>query len=183
MSISFQTNIASMISENNLQTNENFQTQTIEQLTSGYRINNAGDDAAGLTVANEYAANIAELTQGVLNANNGVSTLQIMDGGLSNISTMLDRLDTLATESATSTFTGNRDTLNNEYQSLLSEIDRQAQNIQLNQGGVNNTNLSVFIGGATAGAGGAVNVNLSGQAADAASLGLGGPPSPVAATP
>ena len=68
-------------------------------------------------MANEYAANIAELTQGVLNANNGVSTLQIMDGGLSNISTMLDRLDTLATESATSTFTGNRDTLNNEYQS------------------------------------------------------------------
>ena len=103
MSISFQTNVASMVAQDNLLTNTNFQTNTIEQLTSGYRINNAGDDAAGLTVANQYRSNIAELTQGVLNANNGVSALQTMDGGLNNIETMLDRLKTLATESASST--------------------------------------------------------------------------------
>lgn len=174
MSMSIQTNVASMVAQDNLQTNTNFQTNTIEQLTSGYRINNAGDDAAGLTVANQYRSNIAELTQGVLNANNGVSALQIMDGGLSNISTMLDRLNTLATESASSTFTGDRNTLNTEYQSLTQEIDRQAQNIQLNQGGTNNTLLSVLIGGATqaAGTNAAVNVDLSGQAVDSASLGL-----------
>jgi flagellin len=172
--ISFQTNVASMVGQDNLETNTNFQTQTIEQLTSGYRINSAGDDAAGLTVANQYRSSIAELTQGVLNANDGASTLQIMDGGLSNISNMLDRLSTLATESATSTFTGNRDTLNNEYQSLLSEINRQAQNIQLNQGGTNNALLSVFIGGASqaASADAQVTVNLSGQAVDSSSLGL-----------
>lgn len=174
MSNSIQTNYASMVAQNNLSTNNNFMTNTIEQLTSGYRINNAGDDAAGLAVANEFAANIAELNQGVLNANNGAATLQIVDGGLSNISTMLDRLQTLATESASSTFTGDRDTLNTEYQSLTQEITRQANNIQLNSGGVNNANLSVFIGGATqaAGSNAAVSVDLAGQAVDAASLGL-----------
>src|ERR1700733_11318378 len=110
MSISFQTNVASMIAAGNLNSNNNFQTNPITQLTSGYRINNSGDDAAGLAVANGYAANISELTQGVLNGNQGVNTLQIIDGGLSNISTMLDRMETLATESASNTFTGNRAT-------------------------------------------------------------------------
>lgn len=174
MSISFQTNVASLVAQDNLQTNTTFQTNTIEQLTSGYRINNVGDDPAGLTVANEYRSNIAELTQGVLNANDGASTLQTMDGGLSNISTMLDRLNTLATESASSTFTGNRATLNTEYQSLTAEITRQAQNIQLNQGGTYNADLSVYIGGATQSnsANAMVSIDLSGQAVDSASLGL-----------
>jgi flagellin len=81
-----------MVGTDNLQTTNNFQTSTVEALTSGYRINNSGDDPAGLAVANQYRDNISELTQGVINANNGVSTLQIMDGGLNNISTMLDRL-------------------------------------------------------------------------------------------
>ena len=172
--ISLQTNVASMVAQDNLSTNSAFQTKTIERLTSGYRINNAGDDAAGLAVANKYRSNIAELTQGVLNANDGSSALQIVDGGLNNISTMLDRLNTLATQSASSTFTGDRGTLNNEYQSLTSEITRQATNIQLQQGGANNSVLSVLIGGATqaASSNAQVNVNLSGQAVDAASLGL-----------
>ena len=102
MSISFQTNYASLVAENNLNTNTNFQTQTIEQLTSGYRINKSGDDPAGLAVANQYQSSIAELTQGVLNGNQGVNALQIADGGLSNITTILNRLQTLATESASS---------------------------------------------------------------------------------
>ena len=174
MSISFQTNVASMVAQDNLLTNTNFQTNTIEQLTSGYRINNAGDDAAGLTVANQYRSNIAELTQGVLNANNGVSALQTMDGGLNNIETMLDRLKTLATESASSTFSGNRDTLNAEYQSLTAEIDREAQNVGLNQGGTYNRDLSVYIGGAPQAdsSDAMVSFDLSGQAVDSASLGL-----------
>jgi flagellin len=174
MSISIQTNVASLMAQDNLATNALFQSKTIERLTSGYRINQSGDDAAGLGVANRYRSNIAELTQGVLNANDGSATLQIVDGGLSNISTMLDRLKTLATESATSTFTGDRTTLNTEYKNLSTEIDRQAQNIQLNQGGTYNANLAVYIGGATqsSGSNAFVNVDLSGQAVDSASLGL-----------
>src|SRR5262249_22012460 len=125
MAFSIQTNVSSLVAQENLRVNQLFQQTTINRLTSGYRINNAGDDAAGLTVANSFRASIAELTQGVRNGNDGLSALQIVDGGLSNISTTLDRLRTLATQSASSTFTGNRATLNNEYQTLLSEITRQ----------------------------------------------------------
>src|SRR5277367_4814613 len=136
MSLSIQTNVASLIAQENLRTNTAFQNNTIEQLTSGYRINSSGDDAAGLAVANQYRSNTAQLTQGVLNANNGVSVFQTVDGGLSNISQILDRLNTLATESASGTFNGNRGTIDNEYQSLIGEINRQAANVGLNSGGV-----------------------------------------------
>ena len=116
-------------------------------MSSGYRINSSADDAAGLAVANKYRGDTAELTQGVLNANNGVATLQIVDGGLNNVSTILDRLRTLATESASSTFAGDRGTLNNEYQGLLSEINRQAANVNLNTGGSNSADLVTYVGG------------------------------------
>jgi len=146
--ISFQTNIDSLIAQQNLAVNSQFQSNTIQQLTSGYRINSSADDAAGLSVANGYRNQIAELNQGVLNANQGVSQLQIIDGGLSNISQMLDRLQTLATESASSTFTGSRATLDGEYQGLLTEIDRQASNIGLSAtNNSNQTALNVYIGG------------------------------------
>jgi flagellin len=176
MSISFQTNIASMIAAVNLNNNNNFQTNTIEQLTSGYRINNSGDDAAGLAVANGYAASVAELTQGVLNGNQGVNTLQIIDGGLSNISTMLNRMQTLATESATTTFTGNRATLNQEYQTLIGEINREANNVGLGTSNATNAAaISVFIGGGQSSTNGsAVNINLTNGFVNAAALGLTG---------
>jgi flagellin len=174
MSISFQTNIASMIAAVNLNSNNNFQTNTIQQLTSGYRINNSGDDAAGLAVANGYAASISELTQGVLNGNQGVNTLQIIDGGLSNISTMLNRMQTLATESATSTFTGDRATLNQEYQTLIGEVNREASNIGLSStNSTNAANLSVFIGGGqTAGSNSQVQVDLANGLVDSTALSL-----------
>lgn len=172
--ISVQTNVNSMLAQENLRINSNFQTRTIQRLTSGYRINSSGDDAAGLAVANQFRSQTAELAQGVRNANDGISQLQIIDGGLSNISTMLDRLNTLATQSASQTFTGDRSTLNNEYQSLLVEIDRQADNIGL---GANNTgnarNIGVYIGGGQdANTNSTVNVNLTASAVDSTSLGL-----------
>src|ERR1700719_1972039 len=105
MPFSIQTNVNSLIAQENLRVSSNFQNQTIQRLTSGYRINSSGDDAAGLAVANQYRADISELTQGVQNANNGLSQLQIVDGGLNNISQMLDRMKTLAAESASGTFT------------------------------------------------------------------------------
>src|SRR5580704_6457930 len=147
MSLSIQTNIASLTAQNNIRANSAFQANTITQLSSGYRINSSADDAAGLAVANKYRGDTAELTQGVLNANNGISALQIVDGGVSNISTIVNRLRTLATESASNTFTGNRATLNNEYQGLLSEINRQASNVNLNTGGSDNAKLTSYVGG------------------------------------
>src|SRR5436190_15290289 len=143
MSFSIQTNVNSLLAQHYIDSNSQFQSRTIQRLTSGYRINSSGDDAAGLAVANKYRGDVAELTQGVRNANDGISALQIIDGGLSNISTILDRLRTLATQSASTTFTGDRSTLNNEYQSLLGEIDRQAANVKLNANGAYNTQINV----------------------------------------
>jgi len=171
--ISIQTNYASMVGANNLDVNNTFQTKTIEALTSGYRINSSGDDPAGLAVANQYAANVSQLTQGIINANSGVSTLQIIDGGMSNISAMLDRMQSLASESASGTFAGNRATVNAEFQTLQAEIDREANNIGL--GTSNNSNvgtLSVFIGGGSSLANSQVAItNLT--KVDANTLGVG----------
>jgi flagellin len=174
MSISFQTNYASMVAAQNLNTNNAFQTKTIEALTSGYKINNSGDNPAGLAIANEYRSSIAELTQGVQNANDGVSTLQTIDGGLNNISMMLDRLKTLATQSASNTFAGDRNNINVEYQQLVGEISRQASNIGLNGGGTYNVSNNVYIGGANSSANAQVTIDLSGNAnaVDSTNLGL-----------
>ncbi len=174
MSLSIQTNVASLVAQNNIRTNSAFQANTIQQLSSGFRINSSADDAAGLAVANKYRGDTAELTQGVQNAGNGVAALQIIDGGLNNISNIVDRLRTLATESASSTFTGNRTTLNNEYQGLLTEINRQASNVHLDTGGTYNTNLVTYTGGGSNTANAQVSVDLSGanNAVDSAGLGI-----------
>ena len=175
MSISIQTNVASLNAQYYISQNQNFQNTAIEQLSSGYKINSSADDPAGLAVANEYAGQITELTAGVQNASDGISTLQIADGGLSNISQILGRLQTLASESASGTFQGDRATVNNEYQGLLTEINRQAANIGLNTGGVNNTNLTVYTGGGNNQANSQISVDLSGanNAVDATALGIG----------
>jgi flagellin len=180
MSFSIQTNINSLVAQENLRVNSNFQSQTIQRLTSGYRINSSADDAAGLAVANKFRSDISELTQGVRNANDGVAQLQIIDGGMNNIGKMLDRLKTLATQSASDSFTGNRNALNSEYKMLVGEIDRQAQSVGLNQGGTFAKSLSVYLGGGTGStaaatlANGAVSIDLSKATVDSQSLGLQG---------
>src|SRR5579863_7480216 len=161
--ISLQTNVNALDALSNLNTDNMAQGKTIQQLSSGYRINSSGDDAAGLAVANGYQNTVTQLTQGVQNANDGIAQLQIIDGGLGNISNILNRMQTLATESASGTFTGNRATLNQEYQNLIGEITRQATSIGLNANGIFNTNLNVYIGGSTSNSNSSVAVNLSGS--------------------
>jgi flagellin len=180
VSFSINTNVASMQAQNYLRVNSDFQSKTINRVTSGLRIVQSGDDAAGLAVANGYRSDEAVLNQGVRNANDGLSQLQIMDGGISNISQLLDRARTLATQSASGTFTGDRSVLNGEFQNVLGEINRQATSIGLNQGGTFAKNLSVFVGGgrgttaANVLSNGSVGVDLSTATADTQSLGLTG---------
>jgi flagellin len=177
MSLSFQTNVTALTAENNLQVNSNFQSQTINQLTSGYRINSSGDDAAGLAVANGLRSTVNELTQGVRNATDGTNILQTIDGGLNNISNILDQLKSLATQSASGTFSGNRGTLNQEFTTLLTEIDRQAANIGLGTGTGSsaqyNASITVYIGGGSTQANAQVTIDLSGSANVVNSGGLG----------
>jgi len=180
MSFSINTNVASLQAENYLTQTSNFQNQTINEVTSGLRIVNSGDDAAGLAIANGDRSTEAVLTQGIQNATNGQNELQIADGGMSSIGNLLDTARSLATESASGTFTGDRTVLNTEFQSVLGEINRQAQAIGLNTGGSLATNLSVFVGGGqssngiSAATNGSVGVDLSQATVDAKSLGLEG---------
>jgi flagellin len=177
MSYSFQTNVTSLTAEENLRVNSNFQSQTITRLTSGFRINNSGDDAAGLAIANGLRSGVAELKPGVRNANDGTSILQTIDGGLNNISNILDQLKTLATQAGSDTFSGNRTTLNSQFSTLVGEIDRQAANIGLASGGGTggqyNAALSVYVGGGNTQANSQVTVDLSGAANVVDSNGLG----------
>src|SRR5580693_4706277 len=179
MSLSFQTNITSLVAQQNLATNTASLDNAVTQLTSGFRINSSGDDAAGLAVANGYRSTITVLQQGVRNANDGTAILQTIDGGLNNISNILDQLQQLATQSATGTFSGNRATLNEEFQTLLGEVNRQAANIGLASGGgatpssQYNNNLDVYIGGGSTQANSQVTIALSGSANIVDSSGLG----------
>jgi flagellin len=180
MSFTINTNMASLQAQLYLQGTNDFQSKTLARVTSGLRIVQAGDDAAGLAIANGYRSDQAVLTQGVRNANDALSQLQIMDGGMSNISKLLDRARTLATQSASDTFSGDRTVLNNEFSSIMSEIDRQAQNIGLDTNGQFAHNLTVFVGGGKDNLGnasnviahGSVTVDLSNSAVDTSNLGL-----------
>ena len=180
MAFTINTNIPSLQSQEYLRITTDFQQKTINRVTSGLRIISSGDDAAGLAIANSFRSDRVVITQGVRNANDGLSTLQTIDGGINNISQLLDRARTLAAQSASGTFTGDRGVLNSEFQSVVTEIDRQAQAIGLDVGGLFAKNLSVFIGGgrgATSNAqiaNGSVAVDLSASTVDARSLGLKG---------
>src|SRR6202049_2631481 len=180
VSFSINTNVASLQAQNYLRTNSDFQSKTINRVTSGLRIVSSGDDAAGLAIANGYRSDQAVVTQGVRNANDGLSQLQIIDGGISNISQLLDRARTLATQSASGTFTGDRSVLNGEFQSVIGEIDRQATSMGLNSGGVFAKSLSVFMGGGKGATGaaqisnGSVSLDLTQYTVDSKSLGLNG---------
>ena len=119
-------NIASANAQANLINTSNGLTRTLNRLSSGLRINYSGDDAAGLAVANGYRSDVAILGQGIRNANDGLSSLQIKDGALNNISLLLDRLATLATQSASAGFMGDRTTLEAEFTATVAEISREA---------------------------------------------------------
>ena len=180
MGFTINTNIASLQSQNYLRVNSEFQDKTINRVTSGLRIISSGDDAAGLAIANSFRSDRSVLSQGIRNANDGLATLQTIDGGINNISQLLDRARTLAAQSASGTFTGSRSVLNSEFQSVLAEIDRQAQAIGLDQNGAFAKSLSVFIGGGRENGGtssisnGSVGVDLSKSTVDSKSLGLKG---------
>mgnify|MGYP003352105671 CR=1 FL=1 len=108
MSFRINTNVAALQSQEYLRQTSESQAKTIGRVTSGLRIQSSGDDAAGLSIANTFRSDQAVLSQGIRNANDGLSTLQTIDGGINNISKLLDRARTLATQSASGTFSGSR---------------------------------------------------------------------------
>jgi len=100
MALSILNNIPSLVAQNQLQVTNNNLQNTLFQLSSGSRINTGADDAAGLAIANGLQANISALQQSAQNASAGVGSLQVADGALSQVTTLLNRAVTLATEAS-----------------------------------------------------------------------------------
>ena len=175
-------NISSSYSQTSLSATSASLNKTLQRLSSGLRINRSGDDAAGLAIANSFRSDIAVLSQGVRNAHDALSTLQIVDGGLNTISGLLDRAASLAAQSASGTFAGDRQTLQDELDKVTAEITRQAGNIGLSGAGVDDgddkyvAELEVYIGGGPAAdaTGNSVTIDLSAAAVDADTLGVDG---------
>src|ERR1700735_46558 len=120
MSLGILTNVAATYAENNLNQTQNSLQTVLQQLSSGSRINSGADDAAGLSISDGLGANEAALTQSAQNATNAVGLLQTADGALSQVTTLLDRAVTLATEAATGGLsTSQSPALDQEYQSVL----------------------------------------------------------------
>jgi len=146
LSFSVVTNLASLNGQAAL-TNTSFNLQkTLGRLSSGLRINSAADDAAGLAVANRDMLDKDTLAAGIQSANDGISNLQISDGAMSNITALLDRAMTLASQAVSDTFLGSRTTLDDEFQSVLTEITRTATAAGLETGNANLSARSVFVG-------------------------------------
>lgn len=146
MSFSVVTNVSSLNSQAQLDRTNMGMERTLARLTSGLRINSAADDAAGLAIANRFRMDNAGLATGIRSSNDAISRLQIEDGAMSNISSLLDRALTLATQAASDTFLGNRATLDSEFTSVLAEITRTATAAGLETGNANLNARSVFVG-------------------------------------
>src|ERR1700733_8173143 len=122
MSLGILTNVAATYAENNLNQTQNSLQNVLQQLSSGSRINSGADDAAGLSIADGLTANEAALNQSAQNAQNGVGLLQTADGALSQVTNLLDRATTLATEAANGGITAGQTTAaDTNYQRLLTE--------------------------------------------------------------
>jgi flagellin len=181
MALTILNNIAALAAQNQLNITSNNLTSTLEQLSSGSRINSGADDPAGLAIANGLEANIAALTQSASNATDGVGELQVADGALSQVTTLLNRAVTLATESATGTVSNSqRAALDSEYQSIKAEIDSIGSTTNFNGGQVFTTDtLDVFLSdGSTSGSS---TIGVSTGLLSSSSLNLGGATAATAA--
>jgi len=150
MSLGVLNNLNALYAENNLNNTSYDLSKTLQQLSSGSRINSGADDAAGLSLVNGLAANATALTQSSTNATEGVGLLQVADGALSQVTNLLNRAVTLATESSNGTLNSSQlAAANQEYQSILSEINNIGSTTTYNQNQVfsgSASGVSVYTG-------------------------------------
>ncbi len=154
MALGILTNVAATYAENNLNQTQNSLQTVLQQLSSGSRINSGADDAAGLSISDGLAANEAALTQSAQNAQNGVGLLQTADGALSQVTNLLDRAVTLATEASNGGLTTAQSTAaDTEFQSIMTEIGNIGSSTNFNSTGVFSATATDFVvsDGTTAG--------------------------------
>jgi flagellin len=175
MALSVLNNIPGIIAENELTNTQASLQNTLTQLSSGSRINSGADDAAGLAIANGLQANITGLSQSVANANDGVGALQVADGALGEVTTLLNRSVTLATEASTGTVSSTQRTaLDAEYQQILQQIDSIGSNTTFNGTTIfaasGTTTTSIFLSDSTTAGTTTIGVNVSALSTTALSL-------------
>ena len=129
-----QHNIAALNSYRNLSGNNNTVSKNLEKLSSGYRINRAGDDAAGLAISEKMRAQITGLETAQKNANDGISLIQTAEGALTEVHSMLNRMVELAQQSANGTYDNDTDRANlqSEMDALTDEINRISDGTNFN---------------------------------------------------
>lgn len=128
MALRIATNVASLNAQKNLAFTNRAMDQSLARLSSGFRINQAADDAAGLAISENLKAQIRGLRQAGRNANDGISLVQVAEGGLNEVSAMLIRLRELAVQASSDTIGDTeRKFVDVEYQQLKSEIQRIAE--------------------------------------------------------
>ncbi|WP_352400743.1 flagellin [Anaerotignum sp.] len=169
-----QHNIAALNSHRQLGANNNSVGKNLEKLSSGYRINRAGDDAAGLAISEKMRAQIKGLETATKNANDGISLVQTAEGALTEVHSMLNRMVELATQSANGTYDNSVDRANlqKEVTSLKSEIDRISQStnyngIKLLDGSKNGAHTLGTVGASINAAAGIANIDLTNLASTA----------------
>src|SRR5487761_2509564 len=148
MALGVLNNLSAIYAGNNL-TNTNNSLQTVlRQLSSGSKINSGADDAAGLSLVNGLQANSTALKQSATNATEGVGLLQVADGALAQVTNLLNRAVTLATEAANGTLNASQAAAaNQEYQSILSEINNIGSTTTYNQNQVfTGTTVNIYTG-------------------------------------
>jgi flagellin len=172
MSLSILNNISSLSAQNQLNLTQASLSKTLQQLSSGSRINSGADDAAGLAIADGLNANVTALTQSTRNATDGVGMLQVADGALSQITSLLNRAVTLATESSTGTVSDSqRTSLQAEFASIKTEIDTIGQKTTYNGQAIfgATANLTVYMSDSSSA--GTTSVSVTIGQVDASHLG------------
>ncbi len=133
MGLRINTNLQAMIAQRNLDQNRRAQEGSLERLSSGHRINRAGDDAAGLAISERIRASTRSLGQAGRNAQDGISMIQVAEGGTNEISNILVRMRELSIQAASDTIGDKeRSFIDKEVQQLRSEIDRIASTTEFN---------------------------------------------------
>jgi len=141
MSIQVIHSISSLVAENAVSNTQASLQSTLQQLSTGLKINSGADDPAGLSIAAGLGANISALTQSGQNASNGIGLLQTADGALSQVTTLLNQAVTIATEAGNGGLTTGQSTaLNTEFTSILSEINQIGSTTNFNGTSVFNNN-------------------------------------------
>jgi len=136
---SVNTNISASIAQNALTKNERSMNTAMERLATGKRINGAKDDAAGLAISSRMTSQIRGLEVGMRNAGDAISMISVADGAMIEVGNMLQRMRELALQASNGTTTAaDRDYLNTEYQNLITEIERIADNTQWNGNAIMN---------------------------------------------